>query len=580
MKIYLLIFCFLMMVPQSVFADAKINGFLTIEEGGGITFKDGTLNSAQGITGPIGPQGAKGDTGPQGPPGSPGQVTLSTICSAISTGNAAIPDFCNNVVGTISGSVKNSSNQAIPGAMVGIIGNNVARTATTDLNGNYTFNGLLNGSYTLSSALETYSFTPSNIPVSLYNNCSFGNNFTGTQTYLSVAITGLTGSGLVLQNNGSNNTPVPAGATSVQVPISGSNYNVSIFTYPSTPLQTCTVSDGVGTLGQGASNISIACSNPSGIAYLLNKLTMNTEAHLINADNGSFAKIGDVLSGNGAAYGVVHPSGKFLYAPFSSNIFSINSNTAALNLVGTYATGSSPTSIAFDPTGKFAYVTNYGSNNVSAYTVNTSTGVLTPISTYTAGTSPYSVDVDPTGKFAYVVNSGSNNISAYSINSITGALSAIGTYTTGGSPQQVKVDPTGKFVYSANYTSNNVSAFSINASTGALTLINTYTVESRPWSISFDPTGKYMYVGNSLSSSYSMFSVNSVSGALTGGGTMPSDGQPYSIYFDRTGAFAYAGSSNNYRLHLYTLNVSTGALNDLGSIVDNVYGMMSIKTLP
>jgi len=40
-----------------------------------------------------------------------------------------------------------------------------------------------------------------------------------------------------------------------------------------------------------------------------------------------------------------------------------------------------PTSIAIDPSGKFGYVTNGGSNNVSMYRIDPDTGVLTLIGT-------------------------------------------------------------------------------------------------------------------------------------------------------------------------------------------------------
>src|SRR5690348_15242045 len=53
----------------------------------------------------------------------------------------------------------------------------------------------------------------------------------------------------------------------------------------------------------------------------------------------------------------------------------------------------------------FAYVANKGSNNVSAFTIDPRTGALTAVgSPAAAGTSPLSVAVDPTGKFAYVAN--------------------------------------------------------------------------------------------------------------------------------------------------------------------------------
>ena len=48
---------------------------------------------------------------------------------------------------------------------------------------------------------------------------------------------------------------------------------------------------------------------------------------------------------------------------------------------GTIAAGASPSSVAVDPSGKFAYVANADSGNVSMYTIDATTGALTLIGT-------------------------------------------------------------------------------------------------------------------------------------------------------------------------------------------------------
>ncbi len=87
-------------------------------------------------------------------------------------------------------------------------------------------------------------------------------------------------------------------------------------------------------------------------------------------------------------------------------------------------------SVAVDPASKFAYVANFGSNDVSMYTINGTAGALTSIGTIAAGLAPTSIAVHPSGKFAYVTNSGSNDVSMYSIDATTGALTLIGTIGT------------------------------------------------------------------------------------------------------------------------------------------------------
>ena len=110
-------------------------------------------------------------------------------------------------------------------------------------------------------------------------------------------------------------------------------------------------------------------------------------------------------------------------------MYTIDATTGALTSMGTIAAGTGPVSVAADPAGKFAYVTNSGSNDVSMYTISSTTGSLTPIGTTTAGPSPTSIAVHPSGKFAYVTNSGSNDVSMYSIGS-TGTLTLIATIGT------------------------------------------------------------------------------------------------------------------------------------------------------
>jgi hypothetical protein len=87
---------------------------------------------------------------------------------------------------------------------------------------------------------------------------------TSSVTYtIGGTISGLSGSGLVLQNNGGNNLSVAAGATSFtfSTPIpAGSTYNVTVLTQPSNPAQTCTVTNGSGTANGNVTNIQVACS--------------------------------------------------------------------------------------------------------------------------------------------------------------------------------------------------------------------------------------------------------------------------------------------------------------------------------
>src|ERR1700722_318992 len=78
------------------------------------------------------------------------------------------------------------------------------------------------------------------------------NNSSGPVTYtIGGTIAGLSGSGLVLQDNGGNNLSVSAGATSFTFTTaiaSGGAYSVKVLSQPSSPSQTCAVTSGSGTV--------------------------------------------------------------------------------------------------------------------------------------------------------------------------------------------------------------------------------------------------------------------------------------------------------------------------------------------
>jgi len=234
------------------------------------------------------------------------------------------------------------------------------------------------------------------------------------------------------------------------------------------------------------------------------------------------------------AWVVADPSGKFAYVAVSGNdsastgsviTYAINATNGALastGTTGTIATGINPVSVAVDPAGKFVYVANSGSNDVSMYTINTATGALTSAGTVATGKVPSSVAVDPAGMFAYVADNGANDVSMYTINATTGALTSIGTIATGTSPVTVAVDPTGKFAYVTNYSSNNVSMYTINATTGALTSIGTIAAGQYPTYIAVHPSGKFAYVTNVGSNNISMYDLDTTTGVLTLIGTVGS----------------------------------------------------------
>jgi Regulator of chromosome condensation (RCC1) repeat len=215
-----------------------------------------------------------------------------------------------------------------------------------------------NGTYTFSTAItrgSTYNVTVLTQPSAPAQTCGVSNGFgtvtianatgiqvnciTTTVTYtIGVAVSGLAGTGLVLQNNGGDNLPVGAnGNYSFATPIaSGATYGVSVLTQPSNPAQTCVVTVGNGTASANVTGIPVTCSNNmANIAVTVSGLLPNTSVVL--QDNG-----GDNLtvSTNGAVTNFNTPlSRDSSYAVLVSQQPAGRTCTAGANSRGTVSGG-------------------------------------------------------------------------------------------------------------------------------------------------------------------------------------------------------------------------------------------------
>ena len=460
------------------------------------------------------------------------------------------------------------------------------------------------GSFTFATKVATgaaYAVTVYTQPASPSQTCAVtanGNGMMGGSNVTNVAVacttntytvggmvTGLIGSGLVLRDNGGDNLSIPAAGAftfATAVP-SGMAYSVTVFTKPANPPQTCTVTNGTGSgtvTNANVTTVAVVCER---FAFVGNSGTNTVSAYVIDGTTGALTAVagGPVAAGTTPFEVTVDPSGKFAYVVNlgSSNIsaYSIDATIGALTAIAgsPFATGGAgprPQLVTFEPSGRFAYVANYGAGTVSAYTINATTGALTAIagSPFAAGTSPWIVTVDPTGKFAYVANTGSSNVSAYTINAATGALTAIagGPFAAGPGADVVTVDPSGKFAYVPNQSSTSISAYTINAATGALATIlgSPFAAHTNPAIVTVDPSGKFAYAANQSSNDISAYTISASTGALatilgspfpTGAGIGGSGGQ---VTVDPSGKFAYVDNFNSNSVSAFTINATTGAL--------------------
>jgi 6-phosphogluconolactonase len=308
-------------------------------------------------------------------------------------------------------------------------------------------------------------------------------------------------------------------------------------------------------LSTGSSPFAIAISPTLDAIFVDNTVSQTVSSYAVNSDGSLTLTSGTVKTGIRPMGMVIDPFGKFLFVAnqgsSSVSVFSINGTAltevpnspfSTIPAGTTVATG--PTSVVASATGNFLYVSNNFTNTVSAYSV--SAGALTAIGTspFAVGLSPSGMAITPNGASLYVTNTGTNNISAFNIcdkiviscadvNNPNGDLKPVvgSPFSDGGSPIAIAVDPAFNFLYVLDSLSNQISSYAYGADSGALTpLSSTPTVSTGQSPASFviisGATGAdigntatnpidFVYVVNNQSSTLSVFTLNTTTGVLT-----------------------------------------------------------------
>ena len=240
-----------------------------------------------------------------------------------------------------------------------------------------------------------------------------------------------------------------------------------------------------------------------------------------------------------------------------------------------YNTTSGSWAVKADPAGKFVYVANRLSGDISAFSINPSTGALSPV----AG-SPFSVEpgligiaIDPTGTYLYAVSASSANLWEFSIDNV-GALHnlassplIIDAAVTGSGA--LTIDPSGNYLYvtSDSPSATNICAFTLEPATGAANPIAgaVYPIDLFSSSITTDPAGKLVIaVSNGSSTSFGLiavFTLDSATEKLSAAGAPSHTGSdPSSVTLDPSGKFVYVADTADATISAFTLNSTSGAL--------------------
>jgi hypothetical protein len=221
-----------------------------------------------------------------------GQTCTVTNPTGTANSNVTVTVTCVAITYTISASVTGLTGTGL------VLQDNGGSNLSIPSNGTYTFSTQINagGTYDVTVLTQPTGQTCTVPSPSGTANSNVTVPVTCTANYtISAAVSGLTGTGLVLQDNGGSNLSIPSNGTyafSTTIPPGGS-YDVTILTQPSG--QSCTVSNPSGTANSNVT-VTVGCS--------INQFTWQSGADTTD-QQGTYGTKGKASSSNapGARYG-------------------------------------------------------------------------------------------------------------------------------------------------------------------------------------------------------------------------------------------------------------------------------------
>jgi 6-phosphogluconolactonase (cycloisomerase 2 family) len=515
-------------------------------------------------------------------------------------------------------------------------------------NGGDTLSVAGNGSFTFATALgsgASYAVTVSQQPSSPAQTCSVSNGSgsvsSANVTNVSVTcvsgptytvggtVSGLSGTGLQLRNNGGDTLTVSGNGTfTFATPLgSGASYSVTVLQQPSSPTQTCTVSNGSGTIASAnVTNVTVACTNNtlftiggtvSGLSGTGLQLRNNGGDTLTVSGNGSFTFATPLSSGAGYSVTVFQqPSAPTQTCSVSNASGTVASaNVSNVTVICSGGGGGS---------GRYAFYSNEGGTpQVASYSVGANGGLTLvsarPVSANTDVSGPHAtgVAVTPSGNHVIVAVDADDNqaidgeLQVYSVSS--GQLnyvsrlrmnqhncSGVGNPGNSGglscgiginsAPETVVIHPNGRFVYVMDGVAHGactppgvspcsppagfpaggnrtIVRYTFDPSSGTLAYQDQHYCEGFV-SLAIDPQGRFLWCASYLERRIYEFRINQSDGSLTfGTGTFigQSNGDMW-FGIDPNGRYAYVAHEGDNTIDAYTINSSTGHLTNIGSV--------------
>jgi 6-phosphogluconolactonase (cycloisomerase 2 family) len=267
----------------------------------------------------------------------------------------------------------------------------------------------------------------------------------------------------------------------------------------------------------------------------------------------------------------------------SLSIFTIDGATGALKPNGKIATGARPVGVAVDPLGRFVFVANHDSDNVSAYAVQRDGSLAAvPGSPFKAGKNPNAIAVDSNGRNLHVSNRVSKTMTVYDIDARSGALSELtltelhapSPYALAAEPADLVIHPSDRGVFVPYADSNKVAGFKY-FDDGIMVVDlehygSPFALGANVTRIGWEPNGRYLFRLDARAGSIEPYAINeTTTGLREADDTKPvaTGKNPVALAFHPNARFMYVLNRDSEDVYAYPIDPDTAAIGTmLGSV--------------
>ena len=254
--------------------------------------------------------------------------------------------------------------------------------------------------------------------------------------------------------------------------------------------------------------------------------------------------------------------------------FIIDPESGKLAVLNRQSTGGyNPVHLAFDATGRFLAIANYGSDSLAVLPI-AADGSLLPYRTLTPVTGTlgphrfqqrtmcvHHIPLDQQGQFFYVPCKGSDAVVTYRLDTRRGVLAEAARVAArpSAAPRHIDFHPSKPYAYVINELDSTITTYRRNPQSGALSPLQTvpstpadFTGYSTGAEISVDRAGRNLYVSNRGHDSIGVFAIDAAKGTLAPRQWVPTLGRtPRFFTFDPDQRYLYVANQDSRSIVAY-----------------------------